>query len=105
MVYFQFYYTWPILEILRDFCIPEGGISTSEASNDKQQEEPLRDTVDARPDKVVAENNSTGAASSEAELSSSETTHSGDLLLDPLVLICFENSLRLFSAKSLIQVR
>ncbi|XP_061348834.1 uncharacterized protein LOC133294202 isoform X2 [Gastrolobium bilobum] len=81
----------------------EDSISTSEASNDKQQEEPLKNTAGASPDEPVPESNSTGVNSSEAEHSSSETTYSEDLLLDPLVLLCCENSLRLFSAKSLIQ--
>lgn len=82
----------------------EDSISASEASsNDKHREEPLKNTGDASPDEPVLENNSTEVNSLEAELSTSETMHSGDLLLDPLVLLCFENSLRLSSAKSLIQ--
>lgn len=83
---------------------PEDSISISEASNDKQQEEPLKGTAGAHPEEPVQESNSTGVNSSEAELSSSETTSSGDFLLDPLVLLCCENSLRLLSSKSLIQV-
>ncbi|KAL2337095.1 hypothetical protein Fmac_011541 [Flemingia macrophylla] len=77
-------------------------ISTSEASNDKLLEEPLKNTSDASPDKeeepLIARINSP-----EAHLSSSETSHSGDLLFDPLVLLCYENSLCLFSVKSLMQ--
>ncbi|KAK7339895.1 hypothetical protein VNO77_20581 [Canavalia gladiata] len=80
----------------------EDSISTSEASNDKQQEEPLKNTADASLNEQE-EPLATRINSSEAELSSSETSESGDLLLDPLVLLCCENSLRLFSAKSLIQ--
>ncbi|KAK7395097.1 hypothetical protein VNO78_15639 [Psophocarpus tetragonolobus] len=80
----------------------EGSISTSEASNDKLQEEPLKNTPDASPDEQE-EPLTAGVNSSEADLSSSETSHSGDSQLDPLVLLCCENSLRLFSAKSLIQ--
>lgn len=91
------------LEILTDFCTPEGSISASEASNDKLQEETVKNTADASPDEEE-EPLSTRVNSSEAGLSSSESSHSGDLLLDPLVLLCCENSLRLFSAKSLIQV-
>ncbi|RDY11218.1 Syntaxin-binding protein 5, partial [Mucuna pruriens] len=91
-----------ILEILTDFCTPDGSISTSEASNDKLQEELVKNTTDASPDEKE-EPLSTRVNASEADLSSSETSHSGDLLLDPLVLLCCENSLRLFSAKSLIQ--
>lgn len=90
------------LKILRDFCTPDNSISASEASNDKQQEEPLKNTDSL--DEPLIESNSTGVNSSEVELSSSGSTYSGDLLLDPLVLLCCENSLRLFSAKSLIQV-
>ncbi|KAG5022724.1 hypothetical protein JHK85_019066 [Glycine max] len=90
------------LEILTDFCTPEGSISASEASNDKLQEETVKNTADASPDEEE-EPLSTRVNSSEAGLSSSESSHSGDLLLDPLVLLCCENSLRLFSAKSLIQ--
>ncbi|KAH1199342.1 Syntaxin-binding protein 5 [Glycine max] len=90
------------LEILTDFCTPEGSISASEASNDKLQEEPVKNTADASPDEEE-EPLSTRVNSSEAGLPSSESSHSGDLLLDPLVLLCCENSLRLFSAKSLIQ--
>ncbi|KAH1199343.1 Syntaxin-binding protein 5 [Glycine max] len=77
-------------------------ISASEASNDKLQEEPVKNTADASPDEEE-EPLSTRVNSSEAGLPSSESSHSGDLLLDPLVLLCCENSLRLFSAKSLIQ--
>ncbi|KAL2958014.1 hypothetical protein AAZX31_18G183100 [Glycine max] len=80
----------------------EGSISASEASNDKLQEEPVKNTADASPDEEE-EPLSTRVNSSEAGLPSSESSHSGDLLLDPLVLLCCENSLRLFSAKSLIQ--
>ncbi|KHN44705.1 Syntaxin-binding protein 5 [Glycine soja] len=80
----------------------EGSISASEASNDKLQEETVKNTADASPDEEE-EPLSTRVNSSEAGLSSSESSHSGDLLLDPLVLLCCENSLRLFSAKSLIQ--
>ncbi|XP_027349377.1 uncharacterized protein LOC113860986 isoform X2 [Abrus precatorius] len=80
----------------------EDSISTSEASNDKQQEEPLKNSDDASPDEEE-EPLSTRLNSSEAEISSSEASHSGDLRLDPLVLLCCENSLRLFSAKSIIQ--
>ncbi|KAL5162026.1 hypothetical protein HKD37_07G019211 [Glycine soja] len=80
----------------------KGSISASEASNDKLQEETVKNTADASPDEEE-EPLSTRVNSSEAGLSSSESSHSGDLLLDPLVLLCCENSLRLFSAKSLIQ--
>ncbi|KAG5010013.1 hypothetical protein JHK87_018528 [Glycine soja] len=83
--------------------VDEGSISASEASNDKLQEETVKNTADASPDEEE-EPLSTRVNSSEAGLSSSESSHSGDLLLDPLVLLCCENSLRLFSAKSLIQV-
>ncbi|TKY65816.1 Syntaxin-binding protein 5 [Spatholobus suberectus] len=82
--------------------IIEGSISTSEASNDKLQEELVKNTADSSPDEEE-EPLSTRVNSSEADLSSSEISHSGDLLFDPLVLLCCENSLRLFSAKSLIQ--
>ncbi|RYR16107.1 hypothetical protein Ahy_B04g073062 isoform A [Arachis hypogaea] len=81
----------------------EDSIATTEATNDRHEEEPLKDTASASPDEPVRESNSTGINSSEAESSSSEVTAAGDLLFDPLVLLCCENSLRLFSAKSLIQ--
>ncbi|KAG4936889.1 hypothetical protein JHK84_050994 [Glycine max] len=90
------------INIVDNFCTPEGSISASEASNDKLQEEPVKNTADASPDEEE-EPLSTRVNSSEAGLPSSESSHSGDLLLDPLVLLCCENSLRLFSAKSLIQ--
>ncbi|XP_020235711.1 uncharacterized protein LOC109815404 isoform X2 [Cajanus cajan] len=80
----------------------EGSISTFEASNDKLQEEPMKNTADASPDEEE-EPSSARVNSPEADLCSSETSYSGDLLFDPLVLLCCENSLRLFSAKSLIQ--
>ncbi|KAK7294709.1 hypothetical protein RJT34_17602 [Clitoria ternatea] len=74
----------------------------SEASNEKRLEEPLKNTADASHDEME-EPLKTRVNSSEAEVSSSETSYSGDLMLDPLVLLCCENSLRLFSTKSLIQ--
>ncbi|MED6149177.1 hypothetical protein PIB30_059962 [Stylosanthes scabra] len=81
----------------------EDSIVTTEATNDKHEEEPLKDAASTSPDEPVRESNSTGINSSEAESSSSEVTAAGDLLFDPLVLLCCENSLRLFSAKSMIQ--
>ncbi|KAK8466459.1 hypothetical protein PHAVU_008G098000 [Phaseolus vulgaris] len=80
----------------------EGSISTSEASNDKLQDELLKNTADARADEQE-EPLSARVNSSEADLSCSEASHSGDLMLDPLVVLCCENSLRLFSSKSLIE--
>lgn len=91
------------LKILTDFCTSESSISTSKASNDKLQDELLKNTADASPDEQE-EPLSARVNSSEADLSSSEASHSGNLMLDPLVLLCCENSLRLFSAKSLIEV-
>ncbi|KAI4353370.1 hypothetical protein L6164_002328 [Bauhinia variegata] len=79
----------------------DDSIPASALSNGKQVEESLKDT--ASPDDPVAENNSTGVNLSQAEACSSETTSSGDLSLDPLVLLCCENSLCIFSAKSVIQ--
>ncbi|KAK7256904.1 hypothetical protein RIF29_30478 [Crotalaria pallida] len=79
----------------------DNSISASNASNDKQQQEPLKNT--ANPDEPLLESSSTRVNSLEAEVSSSEPTYPGDLLLEPLVLLCCENSLRLYSAKSLIQ--
>ncbi|XP_004514218.1 uncharacterized protein [Cicer arietinum] len=81
----------------------DDSISTFETSNDKQQEESLKNTAGAHAEEPVKESSSTVVNSSEAEVSSSETTHSGEVLLDPLVLLCCENSLRLLSAKALIQ--
>ncbi|KAL5058144.1 hypothetical protein RYX36_029748 [Vicia faba] len=78
-------------------------ISTSDVSNDKQHEEPLKSTVGAHPEELVQESSSTVVNSSEAEVSSSETSPSGEILLDPLVLLCCENSLHLLSAKALMQ--
>lgn len=93
------------MEILSDFCTPpEDCISTSEASNEKQQEKSVNSSSGAHPVEHAQESKSTGVNSSEAELSSSETTHSGEIVLDPLVLLCCENSLRLLSTKSLMQV-
>ncbi|KAK7373911.1 hypothetical protein VNO80_07331 [Phaseolus coccineus] len=80
----------------------DGSISTSEASNDKLQDELLKNTADPSTDEQE-EPLSARVNSSEADLSSSEASHSGDLMLDPLVLLCCENSLRLFSSKSLIE--
>ncbi|KAL9315324.1 hypothetical protein ACSQ67_016325 [Phaseolus vulgaris] len=82
--------------------VDEGSISTSEASNDKLQDELLKNTADARADEQE-EPLSARVNSSEADLSCSEASHSGDLMLDPLVVLCCENSLRLFSSKSLIE--
>ncbi|CAJ1806225.1 unnamed protein product [Sphenostylis stenocarpa] len=79
-----------------------GNISTTEASNDKLRDELLKNTSDASPDEKE-ELLSARVNSSEADVSSSEASHSEDLMLDPLVLLCCENSLRLYSAKSLIQ--
>ncbi|KAI5429454.1 hypothetical protein KIW84_034161 [Lathyrus oleraceus] len=76
-------------------------ISTSEVSNDKQHEESLKSTAGARPEEPVQESSSTVVNSSEAEVSSSEITPPGEVLLDPLVLLCCENSLHLLSAKAL----
>ncbi|WJX82145.1 hypothetical protein P8452_64941 [Trifolium repens] len=81
----------------------DDSISTSETSNEKQHEEPLKSTSGDHPEEPVEESSSTRVNSSEAELSSSETTHSGEILLYPLVLLCCENSLHLLSAKTLIQ--
>ncbi|MED6130954.1 hypothetical protein PIB30_005608 [Stylosanthes scabra] len=81
----------------------EDSIVTTEATNDKHEEEPLKDAASTSPDEPVRESNSTGINSSEDESSSSEVTAAGDLLYDPCVLLCCENSLRLFSAKSMIQ--
>lgn len=64
----------------------------------------MKNTAGAHAEEPVKESSSTVVNSSEAEVSSSETTHSGEVLLDPLVLLCCENSLRLLSAKALIQV-
>jgi syntaxin-binding protein 5 len=64
----------------------------------------LKSTSGDHPEEPVEESSSTRVNSSEAELSSSETTHSGEILLYPLVLLCCENSLHLLSAKTLIQV-
>jgi hypothetical protein len=64
----------------------------------------LKSTSGDHPEEPVQESSSTRVNSSEAELSSSETTHSGEILLYPLVLLCCENSLHLLSAKTLIQV-
>ncbi|XP_047152766.1 uncharacterized protein LOC124824377 [Vigna umbellata] len=80
----------------------ESSISTSEASNDKPQNGLSKNTADNSPDEQE-QPLSARVNSSEADLSSSEASHSGDLMLDPLVLLCCENSLRLFSAKSLIE--
>ncbi|OIW07459.1 hypothetical protein TanjilG_24321 [Lupinus angustifolius] len=76
-------------------------ISALEASNEKQHEEPVKNTASAN--EPLLESKPANVSSSEAEPSPSESISSGDLLLDPLVLLCCENSLRLFSAKSLIQ--
>jgi len=91
------------LKILTDFFTSEGSISTSEASNDKPQNGQSKNTADNSPDEQE-QPLSARVNSSEADLSSAEASHSGDLMLDPLVLLCCENSLRLFSAKSLIEV-
>jgi len=64
----------------------------------------LKSTAEAHPEEPVQESSSTAVNSSEAEHFSSETTHSGDIHSDPLVLLCCENSLHLLSAKALIQV-
>ncbi|QCE11939.1 syntaxin binding protein 5 [Vigna unguiculata] len=82
--------------------VDEGSISTSEASNDKPQNGQSKNTADNSPDEQE-QPLSARVNSSEADLSSAEASHSGDLMLDPLVLLCCENSLRLFSAKSLIE--
>lgn len=81
----------------------DDSITTSEVSNDKQHEEPLKSTAETHPEEPVQESSSTVVNSSEAEHFSSETTHSGDIHLDPLVLLCCENSLHLLSTKALIQ--
>ncbi|XP_058761940.1 uncharacterized protein LOC131635341 [Vicia villosa] len=78
-------------------------ISTPEVSNDKKHEEPLKSTAGAHPEEPVQESSSTVVNSSEAEVSSSETPPSGEILFDPLVLLCCENSLHLLSAKALMQ--
>lgn len=88
----------------RFLCAPDDIISTSEVSNDKQHEESLKSTAGARPEEPVQESSSTVVNSSEAEVSSSEITPPGEVLLDPLVLLCCENSLHLLSAKALIEV-
>ncbi|XP_019450333.1 PREDICTED: uncharacterized protein LOC109352642 isoform X2 [Lupinus angustifolius] len=79
----------------------DNSISALEASNEKQHEEPVKNTASAN--EPLLESKPANVSSSEAEPSPSESISSGDLLLDPLVLLCCENSLRLFSAKSLIQ--
>ncbi|KAE9618160.1 putative transcription factor WD40-like family [Lupinus albus] len=79
----------------------DNSISAPEASNEKQHDESVKNT--ASPDEPLLESKSANVNSSEAEPSPSESMSSGDLLLDPLVLLCCENSLWLFSAKSLIQ--
>lgn len=92
------------LLILIDFCAPDDINSTSEVSNDKQHEEPLKSTAGAHPEEPMQESSSTVVNSLEAEISSSETPPSGEILFDPLVLLCCENSLHLLSAKALMQV-
>ncbi|CAL0302627.1 unnamed protein product [Lupinus luteus] len=79
----------------------DNSILASEASNGKQHEEPVKNT--SSPNEPLLESKSVNINSSEAEPSRSESMSSRDLLSDPLVLLCCENSLRLFSAKSLIQ--
>ncbi|KAI9115963.1 hypothetical protein K1719_012893 [Acacia pycnantha] len=77
----------------------EDSPASPEVPNDKQQlEESLKDA--ANTNEPVPD--STRVNPAEVELSSAETTCS-DFFMDPLVLVCCENSLRLFSAKSLIQ--
>ncbi|KAF7825527.1 Syntaxin-binding protein 5 [Senna tora] len=79
----------------------DDSLSSPEVSNDKQLEESLKDT--ANTNEPLLDSNSTRVKSEEGELSPSETTYSGDVLLDPFVLLCCENSLRLFFAKSVMQ--
>ncbi|XP_028760928.1 uncharacterized protein LOC114719585 isoform X2 [Neltuma alba] len=74
--------------------------SSPDVPDDKQLEEPLKDT--ANTNEPAPDSNLTRVNPAEVEVSLTETTCS-DSLMDPLLLLCCENSLRLFSEKSLIQ--
>ncbi|XP_054783752.1 uncharacterized protein LOC129290785 isoform X2 [Prosopis cineraria] len=78
----------------------DDSLSSPEVPNDKQLEQSLKDA--ANINEPVPDSNSTRVNPTEVELSSTETTYS-DFLMDPLVLLCCENSLRIFSGKLLIQ--
>lgn len=68
--------------------------------NDKQLEEASKDT--AKTNEPAPDSNLNRVNPAEVDPSTEATC--SDSLMDQLVLVCCENSLRLFSAKSLIQV-
>ncbi|KAK8913543.1 hypothetical protein KSP39_PZI023707 [Platanthera zijinensis] len=73
--------------------------AASEIANGKEQ------VLDGYSPKSDSKNNedSSGIINQEIEQHSSDTSNSSEILLNPLLLLCYENAVRLYSLKSLIQ--
>ncbi|XP_060957751.1 uncharacterized protein LOC115697415 isoform X3 [Cannabis sativa] len=81
----------------------EGIVSTSKVYNEKQPEESLKDK--AIPEGPGPDGSPSGITSDESEHNplSDPSKNSGENLLDTFVLLCCEDSSRLYSTKSVIQ--
>ncbi|PON51137.1 WD repeat containing protein [Parasponia andersonii] len=87
---------------LRNFCVTEGNVSSSKISNEKQPEECLKDTAIKEPASDGSPVGITSLAIDHNSLSDPQM-YSGESVLDSLVLLCCEDSSRLYSTKSVIQ--
>lgn len=86
-----------------NFWITEGNTSSSKLCNENQPKDSFKDT--AAKNEPIPDNSEVGTNSHEVEHDSCpETAYSGENLLELFVLLCCEDSLRLYSTKSVIQV-
>lgn len=83
------------------FCTPAVSMSVSETSNETQPEshEDIPMKKECMPDGT-----SVGVNSLDGELHPSVTASSEERLLDSVLLLCCEDSLHLYSTKSVIEV-